>query len=212
MKNTVKSSMDVNERKDRISSEVKVKRRLSESSVWTIKITLITLCLAFFVSFATYLTSNKSNFIISVLTLALLIVVAIAFDSVGVAVTSCNLAPLLALSAKKVKGAAIAVKLVKNAEKVSNICNDVVGDMAGIISGTCAATVAIQLFSGDGNLNLFNILISSVVSAVTVGGKAFFKSVAINNSKEMVLFVGRIIGIFYRPRMKKHVKWFRCGE
>jgi CBS domain containing-hemolysin-like protein len=139
-----------------------------------------------------------------VLTLALLIVVAIAFDSVGVAVTSCNLAPLLALSAKKVKGAAIAVKLVKNAEKVSNICNDVVGDMAGIISGTCAATVAIQLFSGDGNLNLFNILISSVVSAVTVGGKAFFKSVAINNSKEMVLFVGRIIGIFYRPRMKKH--------
>lgn len=203
MKNTVKSSMDVNERKDRISSEVKVKRRLSESSVWTIKITLITLCLAFFVSFATYLTSNKSNFIISVLTLALLIVVAIAFDSVGVAVTSCNLAPLLALSAKKVKGAAIAVKLVKNAEKVSNICNDVVGDMAGIISGTCAATVAIQLFSGDGNLNLFNILISSVVSAVTVGGKAFFKSVAINNSKEMVLFVGRIIGIFYRPRMKK---------
>lgn len=204
MKNTVKSSMDVNERKDRISSEVKVKRRLSESSVWTIKITLITLCLAFFVSFATYLTSNKSNFIISVLTLALLIVVAIAFDSVGVAVTSCNLVPLLALSAKKVKGAAIAVKLVKNAEKVSNICNDVVGDMAGIISGTCAATVAIQLFSGDGNLNLFNILISSVVSAVTVGGKAFFKSVAINNSKEMVLFVGRIIGIFYRPRMKKH--------
>lgn len=204
MKNTVKSSMDVNERKDRISSEVKVKRRLSESSVWTIKITLITLCLAFFVSFATYLTSNKSNFIISVLTLALLIVVAIAFDSVGVAVTSCNLAPLLALSAKKVKGAAIAVKLVKNAEKVSNICNDVVGDMAGIISGTCAATVAMQLFSGDGNLNLFNILISSVVSAVTVGGKAFFKSVAINNSKEMVLFVGRIIGIFYRPRMKKH--------
>lgn len=204
MKNTVKSSMDVNERKHRISSEVKVKRRLSESSVWTIKITLITLCLAFFVSFATYLTSNKSNFIISVLTLALLIVVAIAFDSVGVAVTSCNLAPLLALSAKKVKGAAIAVKLVKNAEKVSNICNDVVGDMAGIISGTCAATVAIQLFSGDGNLNLFNILISSVVSAVTVGGKAFFKSVAINNSKEMVLFVGRIIGIFYRPRMKKH--------
>ena len=51
VKNTVKSSMDVNERKDRISSEVKVKRRLSESSVWTIKITLITLCLAFFVSF-----------------------------------------------------------------------------------------------------------------------------------------------------------------
>ena len=204
MKNTVKSSMDVNERKDRISSEVKVKRRLSENSVWTIKITLITLCLAFFVSFATYLTSNKSNFIISVLTLALLIVVAIAFDSVGVAVTSCNLAPLLALSAKMVKGAAIAVKLVKNADKVSNLCNDVVGDMAGIISGTCAATVAIQLFSGDGNLNLFNILISSVVSAVTVGGKAFFKSVAINNSKEMVLFVGRIIGIFYRPRIKKY--------
>lgn len=198
MKSIVKFAKNVK------GSEVKIKRRLSENSVWTIKITLITLCLAFIVSFAAYLTSNKSNFIISLLTLALLILIAIAFDSVGVAVTSCDLAPLLALSAKKVKGAAIAVKLVKNAEKVSNICNDVVGDMAGIISGTCAATVAIQLFSDGGNINLFNILISSVVSAVTVGGKAFFKGVAINNSKEMVLFVGRIIGIFYRTRMKKH--------
>lgn len=204
MKSTIKSVANGSERNEIINSEVKVKKRLSESSVWTIKITIITLCMAFIVSFATYLTSNKSNFIISVLTLALLILIAIAFDSVGVAVTSCDLAPLLALSAKKVKGAAIAVKLVKNAEKVSNICNDVVGDMAGIISGTCAATIAIQLFSAGGNLNLFNILISSVVSAVTVGGKAFFKGVAINNSKEMVLFVGRIIGIFYRPRMKKH--------
>lgn len=188
------------------SSEKKPKKahkKLSKGTIWTIKITIITLCLAFVVSFATEITSSKSNVIISILLLCLLIVIAIIFDAIGVAVTSCDLSPLLAMAARKVNGAAVAVKLVKNAEKVSNICNDVVGDMAGIISGTCAAAIVIKFAANNPNMYLFNILMSSIVSAVTVGGKAFFKSIAIKNSKEMVLFAGRILGIFYHPKTNK---------
>ena len=181
----------------------KPRKKLSKGTVWTIKITIITLFLSFFVSFITEITSSKSNVIVSVLLLCLLIVIAIIFDAIGVAVTSCDPAPLLSMAARKVNGAAVAVKLVKNAEKVANICNDVVGDMAGIISGTCAAAIVLKFAADNPNMYIFNIIMSSVVSAVTVGGKAFFKSIAIKNSKEMVMFAGRVLGIFYRPRNKK---------
>lgn len=196
--------IDKNKKSDKIIRRSGLERNnsfLSDGTVWTIKITVTTLCSSFLVSFLTYLVSNKSNFIISVLALFLLICVAIAFDSIGVAVTSCDLSPLLVAAAKKVKGASIAVILVRNAEKVSNICNDVIGDIAGIISGACSAAIVLKIAVVDG-FNLFNTLISAVVSAFTVGGKAFFKTTAIQYSKEMVLFVGKIIGIIYHPRRK----------
>lgn len=181
----------------------KPRKKFSKGTLWTIKITIITLFLSFVVSFITEITSSKSNVIISVLLLCLLILIAIVFDAIGVAATSCDLAPLLSMAARKVSGAQIAVKLVKNAEKVSNICNDVVGDMAGIISGTCAAAIVLKFAADNPKMYLFNILMTSIVSAVTVGGKAFFKSIAIKNSKEMIMFASRIVGIFYHPKTKK---------
>lgn len=178
------------------------RKKLSSGTIWSIKITLITFVLACCVTFITEITSTKSNIIISILLLLFLIVIAILFDAVGVATTSCDIAPLLSMASKKIKGAIQAVKLVKNAEKVSNICNDVIGDMAGIISGICTATIVLKIISLENGLTeyslLISILMSSIVSAVTVGGKAFFKSVAIKNSKEMMIFAGRILSIFSR--------------
>ncbi len=196
---------DSHKQEDTNSVEKKPKQRkkLSKGTIWTIKITIITLCLSFAVSFVTEIASSKSNVIVSVLLLCLLVVLSILFDAIGVAVTSCDLSPLLAMAARKVPGASVAVKLVKNAEKVSNICNDVVGDMAGIISGTCAAAIVIKFAADNPNLFWFNILMGAIVSAVTVGGKAFFKTIAIKNSKDMVLFAGKVLGIFYHPKTNK---------
>jgi len=178
----------------------KEKRGLSKGAIWTIKITIITLCLAFVVSFITEITSSRSNIIISVLLLCLLILISIIFDAIGVAATSCDLAPLLAMAAKKVSGAKVAVKLVKNAEKVANICADVVGDMSGIISGTCAAAIVLKLAIENSSTLFINIAMTSVVAAITVGGKAFFKSIAMKKSKEMMLFAGKVIGLIYKPK------------
>ena len=197
----VTDSTQTNE--DKPQKTKKPRKKLSKSAIWTIKITLITLVLAFVISFISEITATKSNVIISILILCLLIIIAIIFDAVGVAATSCDPAPLLAMAARKVKGANIAVKLVKNAEKVANICNDVIGDIAGIISGTCTAAIILKFAIDNPNMYLFNILLTSIVSALTVGGKAFFKSIAIKNSKEMILFASRVIGVFYHPRTKK---------
>ena len=194
-------SLQKNEEKP--SKQPKPRKKLSKAAIWTIKITIITLFLAFVISFISEITAKKSNVIISIMILCLLIVIAIVFDAIGVAATSCDPAPLLSMAARKVKGASIAVKLVKNAEKVANICNDVIGDIAGIISGTCTAAIILKFAIDNPNMYLFNILLTSIVSAITVGGKAFFKSIAIKNSKEMIMFASRVIGIFYHPKNKK---------
>ena len=187
---------DKNKKTEINHTEKKEKKKISNSAIWTIKITIITLLLSIFVSFLTEIASEKSNVIISILVLMLLIVVSIIFDTIGVAAASCDIAPLLSMASRKVKGATQAVKLVNNAEKVSNICADVIGDICGIISGSCSATIVIMFASNNPNEYIFNILMSSVVAAITVGGKAFFKKIAIKKSKDIMLLAGKIISIF----------------
>lgn len=176
----------------------KNKKKISKRTVWTLKITVITLVLAIVVSFITEITSSKSNIIISFIILALLIALSILFDAIGVAATSCDIAPLQSMAARKVKGAKIAVKLVKNAEKVSNICADVIGDMSGIISGSCAAAIVIKLASANPHMYIYSIIMSSIIAAITVGGKAFFKEIAIKKSKEIIMLVSKFLNIFYK--------------
>ena len=173
-------------------------KRISDSTIWTIKITVTTLFLSVFVSFITELTSSKSNVVVSILMLLLLILISIVFDTIGVAATSCDIAPLLIMSNKKVKGATQAVILVKNAEKVSNICADVIGDMCGIISGSCSAAIVIMFAVNSPNDYWFSIITSGIVASLTVGGKAFFKKIAIKKSKEVMLVTGRVLSLLLK--------------
>jgi hypothetical protein len=185
--------------KDQVKALVP-KKGLSKRTIWTIKITGITLCLALVVSFITEITSSKSDIFISIILLCILVLISILSDAIGVSATSCDLAPLLSMAARKVKGAKVAVLLVQNAEKVSNICADVIGDMCGIISGSCSAAIVLKFALDNPNMYIYNIIISSVVVACTVGGKAFFKSIAMKNSREIIMFASKAISIFYRPK------------
>lgn len=178
----------------------KNKTKLSDGTRWTIKITVVTFALSLLVSFITEILSSKSNVVVSLLMLTLLVLISIVFDTIGVAATSSDVASLFLAANMNVKGATEAIKLVKNAEKVSNICADVIGDMCGIISGACSAAIVIMFAANNPNDYLFNILTSSIVAAITVGGKAFFKKIAIKKSKEVMLFAGKILSII---RIKK---------
>ena len=54
------------------------------------------------------------------------------------------------MASKKIKKAKSAIKLLRNADIVSNICGDVVGDMCGIVSGAAGAAVAVGVaMKGD---------------------------------------------------------------
>lgn len=49
---------------------------------------------------------------------------------------------------------------------------------------------------------LASILVASFISALTVGGKAFFKTVATKKCDEIVLTVGKIIQVFTKSKLK----------
>ncbi|UKI27690.1 MAG: hypothetical protein L6V91_03675 [Bacilli bacterium] len=121
--------------------------------------------------------------LIGIIILITFILIGIIFDMIGVAVTSSNEEPLHAMSSKKIKGAKKAVSFKKNADKVSSFCNDVIGDICGIISGSAGVAVATSL-ANTYNLNIFytTLIVTAIIAALTIGGKAFCKKIAINNN------------------------------
>ena len=167
---------------------------------WAGIITVITFLLSMALSFLASELIQGLAWYFSVMVLVLMIFIGIIFDILGIAVTTADEIPFHALAAKKEKGAKRAIKLLRNAEKVSNICNDVVGDICGIISGSTTASIVVFLvntFSLSDDMYVAMPL-TAVTAALTVGGKAIGKSIAINNANQIVHFVAKILSVFRR--------------
>ena len=79
------------------------------------------------------------------LVLAVFIGLGILFDIIGVAVTAADPRPFHSMAAHKEPGAKEALVLLRNAGRVSSVCNDVVGDICGIVSGTTTAVIVVRL-------------------------------------------------------------------
>ncbi|WZL71434.1 hypothetical protein QBE52_09935 [Clostridiaceae bacterium 35-E11] len=178
---------------------------------WVILITIWTFFLAVSMSFISETILRRVNTLIAFLILITIILIGILFDLIGIAVASAKEKPFHSMAANKVKGAQFAVKLVRNAGPVSNFCNDVIGDICGIVSGAAGAVIILQLSHVEHiDLALLSILLSAFVAAMTVGGKAIAKEIALNKSKEIVFYVGKLlylfhekIGIDFLPEKKK---------
>lgn len=131
---------------------------------------------------------------LSILTILLVVATGVLFDVVGLAAASADEAPFHAMAAKKIPGARQSITIVRNAGKVVTICNDVVGDLAGTLSGALAAGAVFQVSSSRGwNPALAGTLAVGLVAALTVGGKASAKRVAIGRSDEITTAVGRLL-------------------
>lgn len=161
-------------------------------------------CLAVALSAALSLASEAmlsgAGLAIALFILCLFILLGILFDIIGVAVTAADPKPFHSMAAHKVKGAKESLKLLKNASTVSSVCNDVVGDICGIVSGTTTTVIVVRL---QGLLDFVPALVLSVgltalVSGFTIGGKALGKGVAMKSSTKVVYFVGRVISVFHR--------------
>ena len=113
----------------------KKKKPKKKRNTWWIKVSIISFVLAAFFSFLSELTADAEHIVVILLLLGFLVVASILFDSIGVAVTSCDDAPIIAMASRKIYGAKTAMWLVKNSGTVASICNDVIGDIFGIISG-----------------------------------------------------------------------------
>ncbi|MEW6182353.1 MAG: hypothetical protein AB1500_04140 [Bacillota bacterium] len=129
-----------------------------------------------------------------------IVTVNVVFDIVGTAATAASEAPFNAMAARKVTGAQEGLALIKNADKVANFANDVVGDISGTIAGALGISImARMLLVFPKSSELWgNILVTAVIAAVTVAGKAMGKRVAITRANQVVFLTGRLIAGYNR--------------
>ena len=153
---------------------------------WIIKITLLTFVISLlFTTFSEIVIPNV-NVVIGILLLIIFILLGIIFDMIGVSVTAADIVPFNSMNSRKIKGADIAVTFKKNADKVSSFCNDVVGDICGIVSGSAGSIIALSIANAF-KFNKFYVMliVTALVASLTIGGKALGKSFAINKKSKI---------------------------
>lgn len=167
---------------------------------WVVLITMWTFFVALFFSFLSEMVVRNLQLSIAYIILVFIIIIGIVFDIIGIAVTASDDKPLNGMAAQRIPGAREAVELHKNADVVSNFCNDVIGDICGIISGAAGAVIVVRFVTLYPNLKgaTLGILLSSFIAALTVGGKALGKTVAIKKASEITFRVGRFINLFHK--------------
>ncbi len=142
----------------------------------------------------------------AVITIVFFIFISVIFDMVGVAIT-CASNEFFTSRIEKEKGATIGLAMKKNSEKVCSFCNDVVGDICGILSGASGACVILSItehIENAGIVVVVSSLVSAVIAGLTIFSKALMKSYAINNANKFILRIGKIIenSFFYKKRQK----------
>ncbi|MFD2672776.1 hypothetical protein [Marinicrinis sediminis] len=185
-----------------------MKFSLRNSIRWSIFISIVTFIVSCALTVAATSVLKGLSWGIGMGTVFLLVLVGIVFDMTGLAAAAAKETPFHAMAAEKVKGSRQAILIVRNADKFSSFCNDVIGDIAGIISGAASAMVVIELVRSmnvDNALihTTISVLFTGLVSAMTVGGKAMGKSIAISYANLIILWVGKI---FYFSEHRLHIK------
>ena len=184
------------------------KKERNKTIRWVVTIFFVTIFVSGMISVISDEIMSRSSMVVAFLILLIIVLVGIAFDIIGVAVTSADEKPFHSMAARKVPGAHEAIKLLRNAERVSSICNDVVGDICGVVSGSASATIAAQIlrnfeFSWP---QIVTLVMSALVAGLTVGGKAIGKTFAIGSCVKIVHLVGRWLFHFHKVTRWMHKK------
>ncbi len=173
---------------------------------WAIVAGVWTFILALIFAFVTrFLLQAIQSIILSFAILLIIVCVGVVFDMIGMAVTAAEEKPFHAKAAKKINGAKQAIYLVRNADQVSSFFNDVIGDISGVVSGVAGTVIIINMVMMQPGLNelYLSILLTAIISALTVSGKAIGKAIAINKPTELVFFIARLLSGFEKLTLKK---------
>lgn len=165
---------------------------------WPLKITIAAFIISIMIGILTNSFIEDVDILVSFVILLFVIFLGIIFDIVGISVTIAEETPFHSRSTRGYKGSREAIKLIRNADKVSSFCNDVIGDIAGVISGGLAAAIVVNILKTYSFFNaaILNLLMTAVVSALTVGGKAVGKGIALKHGENIVLKVSVIVYYF----------------
>ncbi len=167
---------------------------------WIINITIWTFFLAIIINVSSEAVLNNASTHFSFILLLIIIFLGVAADTVGIAVTAASDKPFHAMAADRVEGSKFAIKLLRNAGQVSNFCNDVIGDICGILSGVAGASIIVNMDITSLSISrtVLTVVLSGFVAAATVGGKALGKDIAINNSHKIVFNTARVLNFIHK--------------
>ena len=197
-----KTVADGDKKRDREKPQDKKKKK--QRKLWPLKAFIITLFLAFAVNAGSELVLSDAQLWLAILLTLIILALGVVFDMVGTAATACDVEPFLAMASRKVKGAKTAVKLSKNSHVVSSVCCDIVGDICGIVSGVCAATIVLGLTNSltaelSDIANFFiKVGIYSIISTLTITLKAVGKNFAVINSNKIIFGVAKFLSVFHK--------------
>jgi CBS domain containing-hemolysin-like protein len=172
---------------------------MKNSIKWSISIAVITFVLAALFSIFSNLILNEVTWVIGLVVVLIIVFIGIFFDMLGIAAAAADETPFHAMAAKKVYGSKHSIRIVRNADRFASFCNDVIGDISGIISGAAAAIVMIgltldlQINNGSPLEYTLNVLLTSLIAALTVAGKAMGKTLAMQYSKDIIFQVGKVL-------------------
>lgn len=189
---------------------------LRKSLRWSVGIGMITALIAMVLSLSSTTLMKDFSWQGGMIVLLIIIGIGIIFDMLGIAAAAAKEQPFHAMAAKKIPGSKEAIGIVRRADQFSNFCNDVVGDISGVISGAAALVVIASIMRSapswqeitwlEDGLNVFLV---SLISAVTVGGKALGKSLSIHFANQIIFQVGRI---FFFINKKFHLSIFHVNK
>ncbi len=176
------------------------KSKKKSPALWLITILLLAMTLSLAFSILSELILQDAVVIVAVFVILIFIAISILFDMLGLAVASSNIEHFTAMAARKVKGAKQAMAMVKNADRVSSICNDVIGDVCGILAGAAGASILakIALTSGSFMEILVPSIVSALIAGLTIFGKAALKRYAIKHANEITFKFAKLINVFTR--------------
>lgn len=185
-------NMKLNKNKRTNNNKVKKSNRK-----WVLIITLWTFVLAIGVSLISEVILRNFNIFFAFICLIFVIIFGVFFDIIGIAVTASDEKTFHSMAANKIKEAKYAVKLVKNAGRVSNFCNDVIGDISGIVSGAAGTIIVMKLVSEYGITKgaILSVIMSGLIASLTVGGKAIGKEIALKKSDNIIFFTAKFVMI-----------------
>ncbi|GAA0443708.1 hypothetical protein GCM10008983_21210 [Lentibacillus halophilus] len=187
-----------------------MKPQTKKSLHFSVTIAVITFVLAAIFSVVSESILSNVIWVLGLVIVFIIVCIGVTFDMLGIAATAANEKPFHAMAAEKITGAKESVKIIRNADKFASFCNDVIGDISGVVSGTASATVVLQLAEifgkGEGSelQIILSVVLTSLVAALTVGGKAVGKYAAINSSTSLIFFAGKMVA-FLEGRLKIRV-------
>ena len=193
--------MDTGDIKDSKKKPPKKGKQGKSSSRWAVQVFFIAVTLSAALSFASDQALDGAGLAVAFVVLLSFILLGIVFDIIGVSVTAADEKPFHSMAARKTPGAREALNLIRKADKVSSFCNDVVGDICGIISGSTGAVIVVQIQSALGAPGIvISLAVTALTSGLTIGGKALGKSFAIAKSTAVLQLVGRFLHLFSRKK------------